>query len=163
MRIGLISDTHNEQSRLRRALEYLRLESVDTVLHAGDVATSQVLRLLDGFDTWVARGNMDRDPMLFQVSQELFGPGRYRSSHTLYLDGINLALIHSVDSDTARVWMASDSFDYVIHGHTHRPRDERIGHTRIINPGALSMPRGSSEPSFAVLDLATGDLQYIKV
>jgi predicted phosphodiesterase len=30
-----------------------------------------------------------------------------------------------------------DGADYLLHGHTHELRDERIGRTRMINPGAL--------------------------
>lgn len=161
MRIGLVSDTHNDQGRLRRALEQLRLASIDVVLHAGDVAGGRILRLCAGFEVWVARGNMDHDPMLFRISQEMFGPGHYRNSHTLSLNGAAVALIHSPDSPTARAWISSEAYDYVVHGHTHQPRDERVGRTRIINPGALSNPRGSYPPSFAILDLATGELTRV--
>ena len=163
MRIGLVSDTHNDQNRLRRALERLRVEAITTVLHAGDVASGQTLRMFAGFDLWLARGNMDHDPLLFKISHELFGSGRYRSSHSLTLNGSTVALIHSAESDTARAWLASESYDYLIHGHTHRPRDERIGRTRVINPGALSLPRGPHPPGFAILDLSTGDLTCVQV
>ncbi len=140
MRIGLVSDTHNDQKSLRQALERLRLESINSILHAGDVASGMILRLIAGFDVWVARGNMDHDPMMFRVSQELFGPGHFRQSHTLQLNGASVALVHNVDCDTARAWISSGDYDYVIHGHTHQPRDERIG-----APGAQSgslPPRG---------------------
>jgi uncharacterized protein len=163
MRIGLVSDTHNDRRRLRQAIEWLRLESITTVLHAGDVANGQILRLFAGFTLWVARGNMDQDPLLFRVSQELFGAGHYRNSHTLSLNGATVALVHSPDSDIARGWIASEAHDYVIHGHTHQPRDERIGHTRIINPGALAHPRGPYAPSFCILDLSTGTLNRVEL
>ncbi len=163
MRIGLVSDTHNDSGRLRRVLGRLRLESITTVLHAGDVANGQILRLFAGFDVWVARGNMDQDPLLYRVSHELFGAGHYRTSHTLSLNGASVALIHSGTSDTARAWIESEAYDYVVHGHTHQPRDERIGRTRVINPGALAHPRGPYPRSFCILNLATGDLSRIEV
>jgi uncharacterized protein len=163
MRIGIVSDTHNDRNRVRRALEWLRLESITTLLHAGDVSNGQILRLFAGFDLWLARGNMDQDPLLFQVSHELFGAGHYRNSHTLSLNGATVALVHSADSNTARGWIAAGTFDYVVHGHTHRPRDERIGQTRIINPGSLAQPRGPFAPSFCTLDLTTGDLRRVEL
>jgi uncharacterized protein len=163
MRVGLVSDTHNDRDRLRPALEWLRLESIETVLHAGDVASGQILRLFAGFDLWLARGNMDHDPLLFSVSHELFGAGHYRNSHTLNLNGATVALVHSADSDTARAWIASEAYDYVVHGHTHQPRDERVGRTRIINPGALTHPRGPYAPGFCILDLASGELKRVEV
>ena len=50
--------------------------------------------------------------------------------------------------------------DYVFHGHTHRRRDERVGPTRIINPGALGGIRHEAR-SICVLDLATDQLEVV--
>jgi len=50
----------------------------------------------------------------------------------------------------------------VIHGHSHLHRDERLGATRVINPGALGGLR--REPrSVAVLDVAADLLRFIPV
>jgi hypothetical protein len=162
MRIGLISDTHNDKQRLQRVLARLKLEDISTLLHAGDVTTADTLRLMADFDVWAARGNMDHDPGLVRVAHNLFGTGRFRKIHTLSLNGAAVALLHDEMSDTWRELVTSKEYDYVISGHTHRPRDERIGDTRIINPGALSNSRGR-RPSYAILDLATGDLIHIEL
>lgn len=162
MRIGLIADTHNDQHRLQRALDRLKTEGITVVLHAGDVTSARMLRLLDGFEVWIARGNMDRDPGLIAAAHELFGPGHLRKTHTLSLDGVSVALVHDGDSEIARELIASEDYDYVVHGHSHRPRDERVGGTRVINPGALGSLRWYP-PSFAILDLATGDLSLERV
>lgn len=161
MRIGLLADTHSDQSRLRRAVTQMRLYDVTTVLHAGDVEDAPTLRLLQGFDVWVARGNMDRATGLARVARDLFGPGRFRTLHKLSLGGRALVLVHNVDTAAVQDLIGSGDYDYVIHGHTHRRRDERVGDTRVINPGALSHPRGFHPPGFAILDLATGDLSWI--
>ena len=65
-------------------------------------------------------------------------------------------------SAAARELIGSRDFDYVIHGHSHHPRDEPFSGTRVINPGALGNTRWR-RPSFAILDLATGDLSWVKL
>jgi predicted phosphodiesterase len=56
--------------------------------------------------------------------------------------------------------LESQSFDYLLHGHTHVKRDERVGRTRVINPGALHRAR---EKTVAVLDTATDMLTFLTV
>lgn len=160
MQIGLLSDTHNDRRQIERALARLRLEDITTILHAGDVTASRMLRLLEGFDVWIARGNMDHDPGLLHVAHELFGPGHYRNTLSLSLNGVAVAMVHNGSSDTARELIASGEYDYVVHGHSHRPRDEVVGSTRVVNPGALGNSRWHT-PTFAMLNLATGDLTWV--
>jgi hypothetical protein len=162
MRIGLISDSHNDKGRLRRALDRFRAEGITTVLHAGDVTNASTLRMLASFDVWVARGNMDHDPGLVREAYRLFGKGRMRKVHELSLDGAAVAMVHDEMSDTWRDLVASEAYDYVISGHTHRRRDERFGETRAINPGALNNNRGHGS-TFAILDLNTDDLTLIEL
>lgn len=162
MRIGLISDSHNDKGRLRCVLDQLRAEAISTLLHAGDVTNTGTLRLLEGFDAWVARGNMDHDPGLIPEAYRLFGSGRMRKVHKLSMNGAAIALVHDEMSDTWRDLVASEAYDYVISGHTHRPRDERFGETRVINPGALGNTRWRA-PTFAILDLETDDLTLFEL
>lgn len=162
MRIGLISDTHNDQRSVRQALSRLRVEQVTTLLHAGDVTNAATLRLFADFDVWIARGNMDRDPGLLPVAHELFGAGRLRTLQKINLEGHAIALTHSNTPESRRELVESQAYDYVIFGHTHRTQDERVGPTRVINPGALSTIRWHV-PTFAILDLATDDLSWIKL
>jgi len=161
MRIALISDTHNDQNKIKQALAKLQQEHITTVLHAGDVTSARMLRLFKAFDVWVARGNMDHDPALNATVHELFGAQRLAVIHKLTLDGHTLTLVHNGESAAGRELIQSRDYDYVIHGHSHHPRDETLAGTRVINPGALGNTRWR-RPTFAILDLATGDLSWVK-
>jgi putative phosphoesterase len=162
MRIGIIADTHNDQSLTQRALARLQQEAITTVLHAGDVTSARILRLFQGYDLWIAKGNMDHDPALIPTVQALFGAARFKAVHTLSLDGHSVAMIHNGESPAARELVRSKSYDYLIHGHTHHIRDERVLSTRVINPGAIGNTRWR-RPSFAILDLTTDDLSIIEL
>ncbi len=50
--------------------------------------------------------------------------------------------------------------DYLFHGHSHELRDERIGSTRVINPGALFRARRYTA---ALLDPASDTLSIVEV
>ena len=162
MRICILSDTHNDQNQTKRALARLQQEGIDTILHAGDVTSARMLDLFKDYSLWIAQGNMDRDPGLAPKVTSLFGAGRLKHHHTLQLNGKHLALIHNGESTTAHDLVRTKSYDYLVHGHSHQTRDERIMATRIINPGALGNTRWQ-RPSFAILDLTTDDLSFIKL
>ena len=53
----------------------------------------------------------------------------------------------------------AQDYDYVLCGHTHVRRDERIGKTHIINPGALSYR--TVTPGFAFLDVENDRLEFV--
>ena len=76
MKIGIISDTHDDLTNLETALEILRAEGVATVLHCGDLCGLTIVRLMAEFDVWIAQGNMDRHLGLAQAVDATLGKGR---------------------------------------------------------------------------------------
>jgi len=162
MRIGLLSDTHNQEWAVKSAVKRLRAEHITTVLHAGDVTNAATLALLAGFDAWIARGNCDYELALEHKATALFGEDRFLLLHKLELAGARIALAHGNVEALVTGLVRSGAFDYVIQGHTHNPADDKIGNTRLINPGALGNTLGRV-PTFAILNLATGDLEWIEV
>jgi hypothetical protein len=177
MRIGLISDTHNNLQKVKLALARFQHEGVQTILHAGDITSPQILETLadppalpkkspQKFEVWLAQGNMDRHPGLASTAQALFGPDRFAQTQELTFNDVRIALTHGDVWDRLQALIHTEDadkrpFDYVIHGHTHKPKDERTNTTRVINPGALGNAAWRS-PTYAILDLATGDLQWFR-
>jgi len=43
--------------------------------------------------------------------------------------------------------------DFLLHGHTHVPRDETVGTTRVLNPGTLCGPSRGAPHSWAWIEL----------
>ena len=162
MKIGIISDTHDNRQNIEAALEILETEGVTTVLHCGDVCGPDTVQALAGFDVWVAQGNMDRHVGLAQAVEETLGRGRLAWIHKPTLDGYALAMIHGDNTEMLRELITSGQHAYVMHGHTHRRRDQTVGRTRVINPGALGGTRWQSR-SFCILDLATGEVRFVEL
>ena len=162
MNAGIISDTHDDLHNLEAALEILEAEGVTKILHCGDVCGPKLLRPLAGFDAWVAQGNMDRQLGLAQAVEETFGHGRLAWLHHPTLDGYPLAMIHGDNEEVLGNLITSGQYMYVFYGHTHRRRDQTIGRTRVINPGALGGRRFQSR-SFCILDLTTGEAHFVEL
>lgn len=162
MRIGIVSDTHDDMHALGRALDILEREGIDLLLHCGDLCGPEVMRALTPFDAYVARGNMDRHNALEAAAQQTIGAGRFADRHTLMLDGASAALMHGHHEDELRQLISSGEHAYVFHGHTHRGRDQRVGPTRVINPGALGGVQWQRR-SFCILDLSTEETEFIAI
>jgi putative phosphoesterase len=162
MKIGIISDTHDNLDNLEAALDILAAEGVTSLFHCGDVCGADVVHRLAGFEAWIAQGNMDRGVMLAWIVEETLGPGRLAWFHKSTLDGYPVAVIHGDNEEVLNNLITSGEYAYVFHGHTHRRRDQKIGRTRVINPGALGGMRHQTR-SFCILDLETGEARFVQV
>ena len=78
------------------------------------------------------------------------------------LGGVKVAATHGHLTAKLNKLIRSRRYRYVFHGHTHRQRDELIGKTRIINPGALGGAR--YEPrSVCIVDFEKDEVRFITV
>lgn len=160
MRIGIVSDTHNRYRTVERALELLRQRGIDTVLHCGDIEDALTVQMFRGLTTHFVYGNCDSDREGLRLAMREAGLTLHEPYGCLELAERKLAFVHGDDLRLLRDLERADHFDYVFHGHTHQVRDERIGRTRVINPGALQRARIKT---FGVLDLASGELETVVV
>lgn len=163
MKLGVLSDTHNNHANLERALAALRREGIEVLIHCGDLTTPETARLLAGFRVHHVIGNGDyasgeiRHTLLSMDPHNTSG-----LSFTAEVNGKKIAAAHGHLSEQLDGLIRSGEYDYVFCGHSHRRKDERAGSTRVINPGALGGLRAGPR-SFAVLDLTTGRLDFHEI
>ena len=131
MLIAVIADTHNKfpgsaASQLRKA---------DEIWHLGDYCDQQTLDAVRavGRPFYGILGNNDWG---LNLPPQLL----------LERVGKTFLLIHIPPS---RIGGA----DFLLHGHTHIPRDEIVGLTRVLNPGTLAGPSRGAPPSWAWMTL----------
>jgi putative phosphoesterase len=159
MKIAIVSDTHSRYHTVEAALKLIEERGVELVLHCGDIDDADTVWLFPGTTHFVF-GNCDTERA--SVRQAVYGIGAtlHEPFGQLELDGVKLAFVHGDDSGLLRQLIDGGEYAYVFHGHTHQRRDERVGPTRVINPGALHR---AAVKTFAVLDLDTGDLETVAV
>ncbi|WP_244272234.1 metallophosphoesterase family protein [Halomonas aestuarii] len=125
--IGVISDTHG----LLRPESLAMLEGCGLILHLGDVGARDedagiLERLAELAPVHAVRGNIDT------------AAWAERLPHTqdLRVNGWRLHLVHDIAD------LAPDvSCDAVLHGHSHKPRNQWQGQRLLFNPGAAGKRR----------------------
>jgi putative phosphoesterase len=148
--VGIVSDTHDNLTNLRRCLRLFRERGVDLVLHAGDFVspfTAEPFREA-GLNLVGVFGNNDGDKLYLRerfsgVGELHFGP------HEFVLEGRRIVLMHEPRALSA--FLASGQYDLIVYGHTHKP-EIRGGRPLLINPGELGGWL-TGQPSAALVDL----------
>lgn len=157
-RLGIISDTHGRASRARRAIDMLLARGAKRIIHLGDVGDEAVLDLLAGIESLVVFGNCDDERGLGRYAGILGIPVVHPGA-VIEVKSCRIGLTHGHIEHEVRRLLELD-VDILLHGHTHEVRDERVGRTRILNPGALHR---ASRLTAMLLDPASGHAEWIEV
>jgi putative phosphoesterase len=160
MKIAVLSDTHNQEARVRRALDLLRGRGVSKVLHCGDIEDPPIVKLFRDFDAHFVFGNCDWDRDALTEMIEKIKCTLHESFGHLDLDGKQIAFAHGHEQKLFAELEAAGCYDYLFHGHTHVAVDRLTGRTRVINPGALHRVQ---QKSFVILDVASGVAETVVV
>lgn len=139
-RIGLISDTHG----LVRPDVFSALESVDLILHAGDVGDGVLEELAAIAPIEAVYGNTDAtdDPRLRQSIERTIGGLRVHVSHG-----------HELGSPNPERLLAKYDADVIVYGHTHQQKVVESNGRLVVNPGAAGARRFKLMPSVGLLTI----------
>lgn len=160
MRIGILSDTHDELARTRLAVQLLRDAGAEALIHCGDLASPPIVEALAVLPAWFVFGNHDADtvPSLRKAAAE-FGPVCLGWGGVVELVGRRVGVAHGhMSTDVRRV--LAEQPEFLLSGHSHYHYDTIVGSVRRINPGALHR---AEEFTVVVLELASGQSQVLHV
>jgi putative phosphoesterase len=158
MLLAILSDTHDRSEIMAVAVRTLSARGAEFFIHCGDVCAPRLLDHLAGLRSAFVFGNCDWDRQSLARYAEAIGVPCYNNFADLELGGKKIAITHGDDHARLEQAIHSGRFDYIFHGHTHVRRDERIGPTRIINPGALYR---ASVKTAALLDTEKDLLEFV--
>ncbi|HEY1295678.1 MAG TPA: metallophosphoesterase family protein [Chloroflexota bacterium] len=184
MKVGVVSDVHNNIDALAYALDYLR--DCDLLLGLGDLVSDyhvdgRILRLARERGLASIAGNHEKSILLHPGSQirtslaaeTLEFLRELPASREIELDGRRVHVAHGAPWDDAndyrcqyvlerdrvtlgRVAAAAEA-DLVLLGHTHRAMAVRVLDTLVVNPGSCGEARDAAQRlTFATLDGASG-------
>ncbi|WP_162909171.1 YfcE family phosphodiesterase [Aggregatilinea lenta] len=163
MKVGILSDTHNNAANTRRALDAFRARRVERLIHCGDVTNAETVLLFAGWTVTFVWGNMDayRDELI--AATRMIGAAGPQYSATVSAGECLIGVTHGHDYGLLTGLIMAGKYTYVCHGHTHERRDEfrRPYSVRVLNPGAL----GGSCPqsrSICVLDTDADTADFIE-
>ena len=153
MQIGIVSDTHNNLKNIDTIISLFNKENVSFVIHTGDIANANSLNKFSQLNSKLigVYGNNDRNEkglkeianrnnFLFQEPPKLIN-----------LCNKNIAIFHEPE-DIDDFLTKNQKIDIVIHGHTHRYRNEVKKGVLFFNPGeSAGMYAGKN--AIGILDL----------
>ena len=159
MRVGVVSDTHNNLKNVRTIVELFNAEQVDRVIHTGDISQAKTLDVLAGLHAPVfgVFGNNDQEREALQDAIERHG--FVFQDPPLHLNWCQRSIV--VVHDPLEFAGNLQDQELALHGHTHRYRHEKSGNSIIFNPGECAgMMTGRN--SVGVVDLRTLECRVIK-
>lgn len=120
MKIGLISDTHDNIQNIRKAVRKFNDKHVDVVIHAGDFVNPIAVESLVGVKLVGVLGNNDTDIAgLTSTFNKIHGELKGEIFETVY-DGMRFAVYHGTSLAMKEQLIKSGKYDVFIYGHTHR-------------------------------------------
>jgi putative phosphoesterase len=140
MKIGVISDTHDNLPLVDKAVARLNEEKVELTLHAGDYTSPFVIPKFKALDRRLIGvfGNNDGD---HEFLKKRFGEttnceirGRFA---LVDVEGFRIALLHGDEVELLNALVDSQGFDAVVSGHTHVLVNRVEGRTLVLCPGEV--------------------------
>jgi putative phosphoesterase len=164
MLIAIISDVHDNIPNLRKVMDYCRGHKVEKIICCGDLATLETLDFLnDNFsgEIFFTFGNMDQG----HVADYTFEGNNYRNTKifpelgSAVFDNLRTAFVHY--PDVGRRLCETGKYDFVFHGHTHKPWTEVINNCTLLNPGNVANQH--YPPTFATWNTSENNFSLIKI
>ena len=163
MKIGVLSDTHDNLTNIRKAVEIFSKNGVEALIHGGDFCSPFTLAefkpLADrGVKMHAVFGNNDGDRVLL-VRRATDFCSFTDGAGIVTLDGRKIVILHYPDlgEDLFRL----GAYDLVIYGHNHKVRVE--GEERkLLNPGTCSGYLAETA-TIALVDTRTMGVEIVRM
>lgn len=142
MKIAIISDSHDNLGNLKKAICIAKENKVGLIIHCGDVTKPEILReTLRNFDGnfHLVLGNADKGFFNdFKNNYPQYFPQLkiWAKFGEIKIDNKKIAFSHFFEEIKNLAF--SEEYDLIFYGHTHKPWEEKVGKTRLVNPGNLS-------------------------
>jgi len=133
VKLGIISDTHDNMPQIAAAVDLFNSERVDLVIHAGDFISPITAKEFQNLAAPLIGvfGNNDGDRLYLTERFKDIGKiyPDYREFEFAGKQGVVMHEPKFIDS-----LVKSGTFDLIIYGHTHEI-DIKEGRTTVVNPG----------------------------
>jgi putative phosphoesterase len=134
--VGVVSDTHNNIKNIKKVIYLFNEEQVDLVIHTGDVSKASTLEIFSNLNSPLVGvfGNNDRIEEGLQEVCDEYNFNFQEPPLSLTLENKKVAVFHEPELIEGYVKDNQD-IDLILHGHTHRYKEETVGDIIYFNPG----------------------------
>lgn len=149
MKLLVISDSHRYLGYAENVIKRIG-DKMEAILHLGDY-DSDAKSLMPKFTDkkfYFVKGNNEisssdtpfEEMIVFNGKKVLLTHGHRQQVHWNY--------------DSLGYWADEKGADIVLFGHTHAPYLGYSGRVIVFNPGSISLPRTTDNPTFGVIDIS---------
>lgn len=135
MKIGVISDTHDNVPKIEAAIRYFNRIGVEAVLHCGDFVAPFALVPFKELrpKLYLVYGNNDGEKKGLRALAAEYGWTLGSMPMEVELGGRKIVMLHEPDrlEDLRR----AARHDLIVYGHTHKPRASHDDGRLALNPG----------------------------
>ncbi|KXZ40366.1 hypothetical protein SAMN05661008_00080 [Alkalithermobacter thermoalcaliphilus JW-YL-7 = DSM 7308] len=154
MKIGILGDTHRNKNYIDKAIKHMN--DCDLILHTGDNFQDSIyIHKTTNITTLGVVGNCDfeeaEDEILFET----------KGYNIFICHGHKYGVKYGIEKlkDKAKKLNA----DVVVFGHSHEYLHEFHDGILFLNPGSISLPRGSIDRSFIIMELDYENININKI
>lgn len=159
MRLGIVSDTHNNLKNCRRIVELFNDAEIDRVIHTGDITQAKTIAVFGALEMPMSGvfGNNDQERVALEAAMHAYGFDFHDPPWQVVIGQRTLCVVH----DPLEFPEEALACDLNLHGHTHRYRCERRQGRLTFNPGECAgMMTGLN--AIGVVDLHSLTAEVIK-
>ena len=161
MKLGVVSDTHNNLKNITHLISLFNYAEVDCVVHTGDITNEKSLAKFKDLESefYCVYGNNDRTEKGLQDVAIQEGFKLKEPPLVINVDNRSIAIFHEPDYINEFI-SRNKEVDIILHGHTHRYREEILDKVLIFNPGeSAGMLKGKN--AIGIIDLRDLSVQRV--
>jgi putative phosphoesterase len=139
MLIGLLSDSHDNLPKIKRAVSVINDLSVEIILHAGDYCAPFAAGAYDQLKAHMVGvfGNNDAEREIIRQKFAAIGHEIRGRFGEIKVDDVKIALTHGDDPELLASLTDSGSYRVIVHGHNHQAKVTEHASTLLVNPGEI--------------------------
>lgn len=154
MKVGVVSDTHNNLKNIDLLISIFNKKEVDFVIHTGDITNSSSLQKFSTLncELYGVYGNNDKNEKDLVEIANRNGFQFHNPPFVINKNKRTIAIFHEPDH-IEDFLKENHDLDIILHGHTHRYREEFLDSVLIYNPGeSAGMLKGKNAVGIIHLD-----------
>ncbi len=161
MKIGLISDTHDNFKTIEGAVRIFGEKRIEYVIHAGDITTPEAVEAFAGLKMIGVLGNNDLDKKGLTSAFEKIGGELRGEICEIEENDLVIGVYHGTDFRKREALIQSGKYNVVVYGHTHKIENKIVGKTMVINPGTANGWFFGYKATAAIFDTVSKQCDFV--
>jgi putative phosphoesterase len=161
VKIGLISDTHDNFKTIESAVRIFGEKRIEYVIHAGDITTPEAVESFAGLKMIGVLGNNDLDKKGLTSAFEKIGGELRGEICEIEENDLVIGVYHGTDFRKRDALIQSGKYNVVVYGHTHKIENKIVGKTMVINPGTANGWFFGYKATAAIFDTVSKQCDFV--